>query len=220
MPYSIIIPIHNEEKHLHSLLNSLKEYSPNNEILIVDDGSTDNSSKIIRDHSFIKVIKLNQNSGKGTAVRKGLEQAYNDKIIILDGDMEINPNEITSLMKLDKKKGVNCIFGSRFEKINPFSSLWDFGNFIFTLIFNILIGGKNKDVLCCFKSFFRSDLNIEQLCSQKFDIDVELTAKLVKKHDNISTVKVSYKRRNKKQGKKLKFIDGWYILKRILVHII
>ena len=89
MPYSIIVPIHNEERHLHSLLNSLKAYSPNNEILIVDDGSTDNSLKIIGNHSFIKLIKLNQNSGKGIAVREGLEQAFNDKVIILDGDMEI-----------------------------------------------------------------------------------------------------------------------------------
>ena len=161
---------------------------------------------------------MEKNSGKGAAIRKGLEEATHDKIVISDGDMELDPKEINRLMILDMGNGLNCIFGSRYETINPFASSWEFGNFFFAGLFNMVHGSQHTDTLCCAKAFYRSYINIEKLQSTGFDIDVELAATLNKKNINIKIVYLGYTRRSKDEGKKLRFSDGWTILKRILNH--
>ena len=88
MSYSIIIPIHNEEQNIRPLLNNLKKFSLKNEILIIDDGSTDNSIQIITKYPFVKIIKLMHNSGKGIAIKKGLESAIS-LIIFTNGYLVI-----------------------------------------------------------------------------------------------------------------------------------
>ena len=119
-------------------------------------------------------------------------------------------------MILDRLSGHNCIFGVRFLKINPLKSLWNFGNFFLNLVFNFINQSKLNDTLCCAKSFFIDDLNLNKIRSKGFDIDVEISKQLIKKHPNIQTVFLSYDRRGIKQGKKVRLYDGWIILKRIL----
>ena len=119
-------------------------------------------------------------------------------------------------MILDKDPGIVCVFGSRYENITPFTSLWEFGNFFFTGLFNMVHGSDHSDALCCAKAFFRDDLNLENISAIGFDIDVELAGNLTKNLSEIQTVYLSYKRRSKKEGKKLSFKDSWHILKRIL----
>ena len=214
--YSIIIPIHNEEANIPALLKGLEFYAKNHEILIIDDGSQDDSYELLSKCSFIQFVRFEQNSGKGVAIRKGLEMAAYEQIIISDGDMELDPAEINKLMVLDKELGIVCVFGSRYENIKPFTSFWDFGNFFFTGLFNMIHGSDHSDALCCAKAFFRDDLNLENISAIGFDIDVELAGHLTKNLSEIQTVYLSYKRRSKKEGKKLSFKDSWHILKRIL----
>ena len=216
MPYTILIPIHNEVDTLSTLLDRIEPYADDNEILVVDDGSTDGSYALLQKCSFLRLLRLDQNFGKGVAICKGLAKATHNKIVISDGDMELDPIEIDRLMILEKKMGIHCVFGSRYKTINPFGSLWDFGNFFFTGLFNMVYGSNHSDALCCAKAFYKSDLNLDLLSAHGFDIDVELAATLVKIIPVIAIIPLSYNRRNTQEGKKLRFKDGWIILKRIL----
>ena len=216
MPYTILIPIHNEADTLSALLDRIEPYADDNEILVVDDGSTDGSYVLLKKCSFLRLLRLDQNSGKGVAICKGLAKATHNKIVISDGDMELNPREIDKLMILDKEMGIHCVFGSRYRTINPFASLWNFGNFFFTGLFNMIHGSNHSDALCCAKAFFRDDIDLEKISSKGFDIDIELAATLSRKIPSIEVVYLTYVRRSLHEGKKLRFNDGLKILKRIL----
>ena len=218
MSYSIIIPIYNEARTIDALLIRLKTlYDNGHEIIIIDDGSTDGSSKILKKSLFVNHIKLVRNFGKGVAVRVGLLNSINNKIIIYDGDLELRVEDITRLMKLNKDKGISSIMGIRSKSFNPLESGSDWGNFIFTIFFNFLYMTCHKDVLCCAKSFYKRDIQIKRLKSEGFDIDIELSSFLTKNNRRkIIQVPLEYKRRSIEDGKKLRVLDGWIILKRIL----
>ncbi len=216
MQYSIIIPIYNEEKTLTRLLIELKPFSYNNEILIINDGSNDNSQEILENCSFIKLINLKENCGKGVAILEGIKLSKYKKIIITDGDLELKTRELKTLMTLRKKKKP-FILGCRYKSTNNINSLWDLGNYILTKIFNLKNNSKIPDALCCAKSFYKGDIQINTLKSKRFDIDVEITSRLIRKLEPINITFLSYNRRNFSQGKKLRLIDGIIILKRILI---
>ena len=106
--YSIIIPIHNEVNYIPFLLDDLKVFNrKGHEIIIIDDGSNDGSTDILARSKFISLIILDKNKGKGYAIRRGLEASTNNKIVIYDGDMELDPLEIDKLMILNKSQSIN-----------------------------------------------------------------------------------------------------------------
>ena len=115
-----------------------------------------------------------------------------------------------------KISDINCVFGSRYETMNIFSSFWNIGNFFLTGLFNIVHRSQNSDALCCSKAFYRDDLDLEKISANGFDIDVEISAALTKKMNEIKSVYLSYTRRSQTEGKKLNYWDGWSILKQIL----
>ena len=162
-------------------------------------------------------IEIGQEHGK--AVQKGLIEATNCKIILFDGDMEIHPKEINHLMILDNDKNLNCVFGNRFKRTTPLKSKWDFGNYFFTSIFNIIHKSSIEDSLCCAKAFFKNDVDPLKLKSTQFDIDIELASILIKKNNDIISIPIKYQRRTKKEGKKLSVYDGLSILKRIITFV-
>jgi len=215
--YSIIIPVFNEIDKIPKLLQELKQfYIQGSEIIIIDDGSDDGSQKLLLNCSFIKFIKNKSNEGKGISVRKGLAEASKEAIVIFDGDLELDPVDIKKLMILNTFDGPECVFASRYKDSVPLSNSWDFGNFIFTKIFNFRNNSNLKDSLCCGKSFYKKRLDIESLQSKKFDIDVEIASKLLLNVNNFTEVNLSYSRRGNRDGKKLKFRDALYILRRII----
>ena len=219
MPYSIIIPIYNEEKTLDRLLLSLKKYSlSRNEILIINDGSIDETNKILKRYNFINVLNLKKNYGKGNAVKIGLQNSIYNKTIVYDGDLELHTDGITKLMKLDRDKGITSLNGTRFNSLSPFKSKFEWGNFMFTSFFNLLFQSCHKDVLCCAKAFYKNDLPIKKLNSKGFDIDVEILTFLTKnsRRVKIPQILLKYRRRSFKEGKKLKISDGWNILMRVI----
>jgi len=216
MPYSIIIPVYNEVESLPTLLDRLKPYSQNNEIIIIDDGSNDQSRELLQKCSFIILIYLQNNLGKGKAISAGLGKASHDKIILFDGDLELDLREMTPFMILNKVEGIDAIFGTRANSMNPTKSLLDFGNFFLNGLFNLINQTSFTDVLCGCKAFYKSDLKNGLPVSTGFDIDVEIATNLVSKNITIKEISISYKRRSQIEGKKLKLIDGWKILKRIL----
>jgi glycosyltransferase involved in cell wall biosynthesis len=219
MPYSIIIPIYNEERTLEKLLKSLEQYSySRNQILIINDGSIDKTNKILKKYDFIDVLHLKKNYGKGTAIKIGLHKSIHNKTIIYDGDLELHTDGISELMRLDRDNGVNSVLGQRFKKLSFLNSKFDWGNFVFTSFFNFVSFTHNEDVLCCAKSFFKKDIPLDKLKSKGFDIDIELSWILVKnnKLKRIKHIFLNYQRRSVKEGKKLKINDGWKILRRVI----
>ena len=218
MPYSIIIPIYNEERTLEKLLKSLVQYSHSrNQILIINDGSVDKTNKILKKYDFIDVLHLKKNYGKGTAIKIGLHKSIHNKTIIYDGDLELHTDGISELMRLDRDHGIYSLMGTRFNNLSPFKSKFEWGNFMFTSFFNLLFKSFHKDILCCAKAFYKEDLPIEKIDSKGFDIDIELSSFLTKNNRNkIIQVNLKYNRRSIEDGKKLKISDGWIILKRIL----
>ncbi len=215
--YSILIPVHNELRSIPALLDTLKFYSnEGHEILIIDDGSEDGSTDILKNCKHIKLICLRENKGKGFALKMGLTNANNDKIIIYDSDMEINPADISKLMIL--KKDIRYAMGYRFKSLSPFKSNLDWGNFMFTSFFNILFKSQHKDILCCAKVFYKSDLKGYDIISNKFDIDIELASlyTIISRGKRVPQIFLNYNRRTMEEGKKLKVSDGWSILSRII----
>lgn len=215
--YSIIIPIYNELKTLEILIKELEIFSGKNEIIFIDDGSTDGSFELLKSISFINLYRLKKNFGKGIAVRVGLSKAKFEKIIILDSDLELRTDCIHRLMNLDKAKNINSIMGIRFKGFSPLRSGFDWGNFMFTLFFNFLHFSCHRDILCCAKSFYLSEINLKRLKSSSFDIDVEISTHLTRssRFRYIPQIFLEYKRRSISDGKKLKISDGWKILRRI-----
>jgi len=222
MPYSIIIPIYNEEKTLDKLLLSLKKYSfSKNEILIINDGSIDGTKKILKKYNFINVIELKKNYGKGIAIKIGLQKSIHNETIIYDGDLELHTDGITMLMELNRDLGIHSLMGTRFNNLSPFNSKFEWGNFMFTIFFNFLFQSCHKDILCCAKSFYKYDVPINKLDSKGFDIDIELSSFLTKnnKRKRIQHRLIKYNRRDIQQGKKLRISDGWIILMRLIKSI-
>ena len=217
--YSILIPIHNEFNHIPLLLDNLKVFnSKGHEIIIIDDGSNDGSTDILKNCKMINLISLRENKGKGYAIKKGIKKANNERIVIYDGDMELNPSEIFRLMILNKESNIRYVMGYRFKSLSPLRSNFDWGNFMFTSFFNILFQASHKDILCCAKAFYMNDIKNYDIISNGFDIDVELASyfTILNKRTKISQLLLNYNRRTIKQGKKLKISDGWSILSRII----
>jgi len=217
--YSILIPIHNEKKSIKALLSKLATYETlGHELIIIDDGSTDGGDYLLKESKIINLISIKENMGKGYAIREGIKVATNNRIVIYDGDLELETSDILKLMILDHQISTRFVVGFRFNSLNPINSGFDWGNFIFTGFFNIIFRANYKDILCCAKSFYLNDLKNYDLKSNGFDIDVELCAALnLKNHaSNHVQVKLNYDRRGLKDGKKLKVSDGWKILSRVL----
>ena len=212
--YTIIIPIFNEESKISQLLEGLREYhNKGHEILIIDDGSTDRSNQLLSKSNWVNLIRHKKNKGKGVAIKKALKLSKNEKTIIYDGDLELDPYQIKKLMILNNN---NCVLATRYKKINPLESVWDFGNFLLNNLFNLFNNSNLQDALCCAKAFHKSDININNLKSDKFDIDVEISSQLVNRVNDIDFILLNYKRRTGKDGKKLTLMDSISIIKRIL----
>jgi len=213
MSYSLIIPIYNEENSLPILLKKLNNLPENIEIIIIDDGSNDKSSLILNNKFLrFKILKNIKNFGKGYSIKRGVKHAKNKNIILMDGDLEINIDEIPKLIKqfISSSK---VIVGVRWSK----KSSWEYninslGNYFINFLFNKLYDSNLSDILCCVKIMNKN--LFESLCikSNGFGIEAETMAKLLLKKIEIKEVNINYKRRTKKQGKKLRLSDSWNII--------
>ena len=209
---SIIIPIYNEEKIVADSLPAIFNLKINKEIIIVNDGSTDNTLTTLVDlnkqYNF-QLINQQTNQGKGAAVKKGLEIIKGDYFIICDADSEYDPQDIIKLFQeIDKEKKDNLvIYGSRFLNNRTLSFHYLVNRFLTTLT-NLLFGGRLTDMETCFKLIPRKALEKIKLTGRRFEIEPEITAQLLKNNYQIKELPINYYRRSYREGKKITPKDG------------
>jgi glycosyltransferase involved in cell wall biosynthesis len=232
MKLSIIIPVFNEEKTISEILKRVNDVNIpgiKKQIIVVNDGSSDNTGKAISDLSFgenIKVITHTLNQGKGAAIRTGIKNATGDYIIIQDADLEYDPKDIEKLTKpiLDGKSDV--VYGTRLKRLPNFSKeertsqflLHYVGNKFLSLLTSMLYGQWLTDMETCYKIFPAKAVDGMKLNARGFEFEPEITAKLLKKGYKILEISISTKPRGYDEGKKLNtFRDGtiafWTLLK-------
>jgi glycosyltransferase involved in cell wall biosynthesis len=214
---SVIVPVYNEERQLEEVLETLMASPclPNvdREWIFVDDSSKDKSLEILErlqpKYGF-KIIKQTPNQGKGAAVIRGFKEATGDIVMIQDADFEYDPNDVPSLVQpiLDGKADV--VYGSRFKKnaMQVHRTYHYFVNRFLTVVSNLLSGIYLTDMETCYKVFKADLLKSMNLKSQRFGIEVELTAYLGKIRARIYELPISYYPRTQLQGKKINWKDG------------
>jgi len=222
MKLSIIIPVYNEEKTIIEILDRVrKEEIPGveKEIIVVDDGSTDSTRqklKNIKSNSF-KIIFHEKNGGKGAAVRTGIQNATGDYIIIQDADLEDHPKFIKDLIKPILEKKAEVVYGTRLNRMPHLKGeegknlfiLHYLGNRFLSLVTSILYGQWITDMETCYKLFPKKALNGIKLNARGFELEPEITSKLLKRGYKIKEVSISVVPRGYDEGKKLNTVsDG------------
>jgi glycosyltransferase involved in cell wall biosynthesis len=209
---SIVVPIYNEENLIPESLPAIFNLPINKEVIVINDGSNDNTpillEKLKHQYNFT-LINQRKNQGKGAAVKRGLEEIKGDYFIICDADLEYSPQDISRLFlemnKITDEKVV--IYGSRFKNKLNFSFHYLINHFLTTLT-NILFKSKLTDMETCFKLIPASALKKINLSGKRFEIEPEITARLLKAQYKIIEFPISYSRRGYKEGKKITAKDG------------
>lgn len=219
MKLSVIMPVFNEKDTILKILDKIKQVNIGNiqkEIIIVEGGSTDGSDKIVdgvQDQKNVFCYHINHYCGKGYKVRYGLKKATGDIILIQDADLEYNPEDIPTLIKPILEGKTKVVYGSRGLKPNEYSYYTYFlGNKLLTFATNILFGSKITDVETCYKVFTKEIIQGIPLKADGFDLDPEITAKILRREEKIIELPINYKPRNLEEGKKIKWKDGVYAL--------
>jgi len=210
MKLSIIIPVYNEVKTLEEVINKVKKLEIDKEIIVVDDGSEDGSRELLKEVKDIKLILHEKNQGKGKAVRTGLDNVDGDVVVIQDADLEYDPNDFIKMFE-EIKKGEKVVYGSRFlgrkyDKILIKSHY--FGNKFLSLFTSLLFFSKITDMETCYKMFRKEVMEGVRLRARGFDLEPEITSKILKRKYKIKEVPISYNARDFEEGKKITWKDG------------
>jgi len=211
---SVVVPVFNERNTVAEIIRRMRsvELPMRVEFVVVDDGSSDGSDKVLAAlaDSTVRVIHHPQNRGKGAAVRTGLQAAKGDLVLIQDADLEYDPDDWPSLLAPVLKGKARVVYGSRFtgERKNMLPSHW-IGNRLLTLVTNLLYRSTLSDMETCYKLFDRRVLEGVTIESDRFEFEPEITAKVLLQGERIYEVPISYAGREMTEGKKITWRDGF-----------
>jgi dolichol-phosphate mannosyltransferase len=206
MKLTVIIPIYNEASTLAALLARVEAVSTPKEILVVDDGSDQTTKEVLRRavQGEVRLITHPENRGKGTAIRTALAEATGDVVIIQDADLEYYPEDYGTLLEVYSKRNAVAVYGVR--DLSRRSALMRWGNKLMTLLTNLCYGSRLHDMETCYKLIDRKLFQSLQLQSRRFEIEAEITAKLLRQGVEILEAPIRYDHRE--EGKKLTPLDG------------
>ncbi|MEO2088465.1 MAG: glycosyltransferase family 2 protein [Gemmataceae bacterium] len=227
---SVLIPVYNEEKYVGEIITRVLALGPVvKEVVIVDDGSKDRTAEVVQARADaerkIKFYKSPKNGGKTAAIRKALELATGDVLIVQDADLEYDPAEIPDVIAPILAGQADVVFGSRFlvrkaARVHYFSHY--LANSFLTFLSNCLTNRNMTDIETGYKAFRKEVIQPLQLTSKGFGMEVEITAMVCKTKARTYEVPISYYGRAYDEGKKIGFMDGvaalWYIGYYNLIH--
>jgi glycosyltransferase involved in cell wall biosynthesis len=212
---SIIVPVYNERSTVAELLRRALSVEIDKEIIVVDDGSTDGTREFLHgyNHESVTVVMHPENLGKGAAVRTGLERAGGEYVVVQDADLEYDPSQMPRLVEPLERGECDAVYGNRFpwlEKhdLRGVHILTFMANQLLSWLVTILFVQRIHDVETCHKVMKTDTAQSLGLRSSGFDIEPEITAKLLKRGYRIKEVPIAYSYRRYSEGKKITWRDG------------
>jgi glycosyltransferase involved in cell wall biosynthesis len=217
MKLTVLIPVYNEVKTIHEIINRVQAVQLADEIIVIDDGSTDGTRQALQelnDQGNIRVILHPKNQGKGAAVRTGIQNATGDVMLIQDADLEYDPRDYPILLNPLNEKIADVVYGSRFLG-GPRRPIlfWNMvANKILTLVTNVLYNNILTDMETGYKVFRSEVVKNMPIRSRRFDFEPEFTAKVLKRKARIFEVPITFNPRDYEEGKKIKMKDAFVAL--------
>ena len=221
MKITILIPAYNERNTIREILRRVDALAFDKQVIVVDDGSTDGTREILQGMQgrSIELILLNENRGKGAALRTALEHAVGDLVVIQDADLEYDPRDLERMVRVMQEEKMKVLYGSRVLGNAPWSGVGFYlGGRFLSLLTNVLYGSRITDEPTCYKMFDRQLLVSLRLSAERFEFCPEVTAKVLRLGYMIHEVPISYTPRSRLAGKKIKFMDGIAAIWTLLRH--
>lgn len=218
---SVIVPVFNERSTVAEVIRRIRrvDLPVDVEVIVVDDGSSDGTDKVLEalGDSTVRVINHPHNKGKGAAIRTGLETIRGDLVLVQDADLEYDPADWPKLLEPILRGKSKVVYGSRFtgERKNMMPLHW-VGNRLLSLVTNVLYSTTLSDMETCYKLFDRRVLEGITIVSDRFEFEPEITAKVLRRGYRIYEIPISYAGREVDEGKKITWRDGFGALKALI----